>query len=381
MHRRDLSSRALRDLARRQASRGVTLIELMVGLVIGLIATLIVAQVLEVAENQKRAATSGSDAQVNGALALYQMQRELQMAGYGLVVNRNLLGCPTHARFNGGAEMVMPLTPITITNGANGAPDTVTVMYALKNSAALPTRVVADHGRTDTEFAVQSPVGFRAGDVLIAVPSTIDASNWCSVLNVTAVNSGPGGHRVLHDSGPWNPDPASSVFPPTGYGVNSYLINVGQVVQRTYSLSAAQVLQESTGGTQTGGAMSAPVDLFPGIVNLQALYGKDVNNDGVVDRYDSVTPDTPALWGQVLVLRLAVVARSNQFEKEEVTTAQPQWDVGGDENTQVEGARTCGTSRCIELKVDGDANWKHHRYKVYEAVVPLRNVLWSPWSS
>jgi len=384
MDRQYVPMPALFGVTRRAAARGVTLIELMVGLVIGLVATLIVAQVLEVAETQKRAATSGNDAQVNGALALYQMQRELQMAGYGLMVNRNLLGCPTHARFRGGAEVVMPLTPLTITDGANGAPDTITVMYGVKSNAALPTRVVKDHGRTETDFAVQSPVGFRVGDVLIAVPQTIDVDNWCSVLNVTAVSSVAGEHVVSHVSGPagpWNPDPASSVFPVAGYRVNSYLINIGQVVQRIYSISAAQVLQESTGGTQAGGAMGAPVDLFPGIVNLQALYGKDTNNDGVVDRYDSVTPNTPALWGQVLVLRVAVVARSSQFEKEEVTVAQPQWDVGGDENTQVEGARTCGPSRCIELKVDGDPNWKHHRYKVYEAVVPLRNVLWSPWSS
>jgi type IV pilus assembly protein PilW len=252
----------------------------------------------------------------------------------------------------------------------------------VKAGAALPTRVIRDHPKDGTEFAVQSAVGMRIGDVLIAVPTTIDAANWCSVLNVTGVATVGGEHRISHAtgaSGPWNTDPAMSVFPDSGYLVNSYLINAGQIVQRRYSISADHVLQESVGGSQTGGVMGAPVDLYPEIVNLQAMYGKDTNNDGVVDRYDNVTPATTAEWAQVLVVRVAVVARSGQFEKDEVSTAQPLWDVGGDDSVAVAGARTCGTSRCVELKVGDPAasEWKHYRYKVFEAVVPLRNVLWS----
>jgi len=43
----------------------------------------------------------------------------------------------------------------------------------------------------------------------------------------------------------------------------------------------------------------------------------------------------------------------------------------------VEGALTCGPSRCITLVVNNLPDWDHYRYKVYETVVPLRNVLWS----
>ena len=49
--------------------RGVTLIELMVGLLLGLVVVLVTAQVLSFAEGQKRLTTGGADAQVNGALA------------------------------------------------------------------------------------------------------------------------------------------------------------------------------------------------------------------------------------------------------------------------------------------------------------------------
>ena len=59
---------------------GFTLVELMVGLALALITTVIVAQVMWAAEGNRRTTTQGSDAQVNGALALYTLQRDLQMA-------------------------------------------------------------------------------------------------------------------------------------------------------------------------------------------------------------------------------------------------------------------------------------------------------------
>ena len=80
---------------------GFTLVELMVALAIGLITSLAIAQVLMFSEGYKRTATSGSDAQTNGSLALYTLQRDIQMAGYGFASDKDALGCPIHAKFNG----------------------------------------------------------------------------------------------------------------------------------------------------------------------------------------------------------------------------------------------------------------------------------------
>ena len=362
----------------------MTLIELMVGLVIGLIATLIVTQVLAIAESQKRSATSGSDAQVNGALALYALQRELQVAGYGLATKRDVLGCDTRARYSGAARN-RTLVPVTITAGASGTPDTLSIMSSAKNSAALPTRVTQLHTKTDTEFMVESTVGLSVGDVLIAVPDSIDASNWCTMVNVTGIATDASGHHVSHaagTNGPWNLAPTASIFPTTGYAVNSYLINAGRIIQRQYTVNTGtRMLQEAVSDTQTGAVMSSQADLYPEIVDLQAMYGKDTNKDGVVDKYDKVTPANASAWAEVLTVRVAVLARSSQYEKDLVTLSQPLWDVGSEEtNIDVPDALTCGASRCITMNVGTDPNdeaWKHYRYKAYEAVVPLRNVLWS----
>ena len=76
-----------------------------------------------------------------------------------------------------------------------------------------------------------------------------------------------------------------------------------------------------------------------------------------------------------MTLRIAVAARSATHEKEDVTTGAAMWDVG--DTTSIGGTVDCGASRCLPLRLDhaGD-DWKRYRYKVFETLVPLRNVLW-----
>jgi type IV pilus assembly protein PilW len=87
-----------------------------------------------------------------------------------------------------------------------------------------------------------------------------------------------------------------------------------------------------------------------------------------------VTPTTNAGWLQVISVRVVVVARSEQFEKEDVTPANLSWDVGTTPPTT--GAATCGASECLTLEVDHLTDWKRYRYKQFETVIPLRNMLW-----
>jgi type IV pilus assembly protein PilW len=74
---------------------------------------------------------------------------------------------------------------------------------------------------------------------------------------------------------------------------------------------------------------------------------------------------------------MAVVARSAQREKEAVTTADPLWDVG--QTVTVTGTADCGESQCLTLQVStaADTEWQHYRYKVFDTVIPLRNMLWA----
>ena len=71
---------------------GFSLIEIMVGLLIGMLSIILIMQVFAKSEGDKRTTTGGDDAQINGTIALYGLERDVREAGYGLN-SFNLLGC------------------------------------------------------------------------------------------------------------------------------------------------------------------------------------------------------------------------------------------------------------------------------------------------
>lgn len=351
---------------RRAAVRGVTLIELMIGLLLGLVVVLVTAQVLSFAEGQKRVTTGGADAQVNGALGLYTLQREIQMAGYGLIDELSTLGCPVVANHTSAGAFNWTLAPVVIAAGANGAPDSVTVMSSSR-AYAVPAIVSVNHPITTDRFTLRSAVGISVSDIVIAVPAGYSATNWCGAYQVTQIANS---NQAVHGASPWNS--GAQVAPAAGYLAGDRLINAGQLVLRTFAVDDKYNLQQQTLDLASGGMQSQ--ELFPQIVYLRALYGKDTNADRVVDIYDNVTPTTNAGWRQVQAVRLALVARSGSYQKDEVTVVAPKWDVGN--ATTVTGATTCGSSKCLDLEISGVPDWKHYRYSVFEVTAPLRNVIW-----
>jgi type IV pilus assembly protein PilW len=148
----------------------------------------------------------------------------------------------------------------------------------------------------------------------------------------------------------------------TAYTTNGKVYNIGPTPTiKVFSVQNAQLMSQALG-------TAAATPIFDNIVQLQAQYGKDTNNDGTVDVFNEVTPVNSAEWAAVLAIRIAVVARSGLFEKDEVspptlrlwedsatppTTTGPVWTLTADE--------------------------RHYRYKVFQTVVPLRNMLWRPY--
>jgi type IV pilus assembly protein PilW len=65
-------------------------------------------------------------------------------------------------------------------------------------------------------------------------------------------------------------------------------------------------------------------------------------------------------WARASALRIAVVARNSQVDQATVTAQAPVWEGSG-------GA-------AIDLSARAD--WQNYRYKVFETVVPLRNLGW-----
>jgi type IV pilus assembly protein PilW len=362
---------------------GFTLVELMVAMAIGLITSLAIAQVLMFSEGYKRTATAGSDAQTNGSLALYTLQRDIQMAGYGFASDVDALGCAIYAKFNGadvatGAGVpTFPavLAPVLIdTTDPNR--NTVRVLSSSKTSYSIPTRIIAPSYNpalpaTANRFMVNSTLGTVAGDLMLAtgLPGAI-----CEVF---AVSNDPTVTSTIDriDDTKWN----ATGFPTATYNDGNALVNLGTLEDSTYSINAAGSLQQvrfALNALTGAPGYAAARDLFPNVVALRAYYGLDTNNDQIVDTYTQTQPTTNTGWLQVRTVRLALVSRSTTYERDVVTGANPQWDVGNT-STFAPAATPCGTSRCLTLGIDTLPDWQHYRYKVFDTEVPLRNMLWS----
>ena len=348
---------------------GFGLVEVMVAMVIGLLVTIVIFQVFTVFESQKRTTTSGGDSQQNGLLALYTIQRETRMAGYGINY-APLLGCNVLA-YDAGPPIRnfnFALAPVQIADGASGSPDSVTLVYGDSNNLTASVRLLQPAVSADTFVVVDNAFGFAAGDALIAgqvgkdctlsTVSSVAASN----VNRAAGNytNADGATQVARynmsgglgvDYGTWD------VVTQTG----GRLFDLGPApAVVTYSVQNSQLTVQNL---LAGGNPSAIID---GIVQLQAQYGKDTDGDGAVDSWTSAAPVTSADWSAVLALRLAVVARNQQPERPSAqtgvcntTTAAPTW-AGG------------------PIDLTADPNWQCYRYRLFETIVPLRNQIWVP---
>ena len=102
--------------------------------------------------------------------------------------------------------------------------------------------------------------------------------------------------------------------------------------------------------------------------------------DNAVDGFTTTSPTTPEGWQRVRSVRVALVSRSNAPERPTVGTAcdaMPEWSPALDNDTYpVRWARgpDAPLGRPIDVRTTPD--WRCFKYKVYETVVPLRNMLW-----
>jgi type IV pilus assembly protein PilW len=306
-----------RSLARRAVSTGFTLVEMMVGLLIGLMVTIAIAQVLFFAEGQKRSTTAGMDAQVNGALALATLQRDIQGAGYGLTVNPPTLGCQIQAYYNDQPVSGFPtvLAPALIqTNSTDpDLPDTLRILSSAKSSYAVLSKLTGAIFSGGDTFQVETLRGLSAG-VANSTPADLmmaTDNNLCQVFQIsqlTQINSQQ--YIKRFNDGQWNKAGFPSITTP------AFLMNLGGLIDHTYSISAPSTTPTLTLSSFTLSPNSVPSytsnELFANVVQLRAYYGKDTNADGTIDLWDKTSPGNSAGWQQVLAVRVALVTRSVQ---------------------------------------------------------------------
>jgi type IV pilus assembly protein PilW len=149
-----------------KSSGGFSLIELMIGLAIGL-AVVLISTSLYVSFIQSRERNSGvTNAQTSGNISLYLIQRRVANAAFGLPLqnkNNPAMRCAVGTGLdhdNNPATESIDYFPVSIIDGANGASDTLIVHQGDSDTGGIPARINSMAGNTLT---LNSNFGCKTG--------------------------------------------------------------------------------------------------------------------------------------------------------------------------------------------------------------------------
>ena len=373
-------------------SRGFGLVELMIAVVLGMLSTVIIFQVFATFEGRRRSTTSGMDATESGLMGLLAIERESRHAGLGLIgygrgSERQIVCRSINSYAVATGLTTANIQPLRIVDGGAGS-DELELVYGSSPFAATPARLntavmTSDPAGTLTVSNAASGNMFAVGDFIV-VSEPAQPTKPCALLRVTGQFTNAAGVHIEHAStDPANPPVATNIFPvaPTfGYQTTAsnpaLVINLGTIQRIRYRIvgNSLEVMDLAAGTAEI---------IADGVVAIQAQYGVTAN---------AASPDisawvnaTGGTWAnptaadvaRIKAVRVAVIARAALAEREDVTNATC---------TTRGGTVNAGPCAWIDDSVSDPApaidlsglgsDWRRFRYRVYETVIPLRNVIW-----
>ncbi|MGZ8252500.1 MAG: PilW family protein [Methylophilaceae bacterium] len=357
----------------KQKNAGFGLVELLVGLVIGLLATLVIMQVFSAFEGQKRSTSGTNDAQTSGSVALHSLQRDVQLAGYGLPLydaNNLSLKCATTPTFDHDNDPATPgisMLPIEIIDGGAlpGASDIITVRYGNSASGGIPVQVSGTI--TADTIPVFTNMACNSGDAVFAVTGT--SCMVTTVVGSDADLTGDKTHIALKSA--------------AGISNGSRISCLGAWGEFQYQVDIANSTLLRNG-----------IPIVAGVVNLQAQYGiSNAQNDNQIRQW----VDATGAWAApgnvsaacnaasanrncIKAIRVAVVARNGLLERDVVSTACSSTTVATPTGVcawDATSANPTVASPAPVVDLSNTPSWSNYRYRVYESLITLRNIVWT----
>lgn len=373
------------------ATRGFSLIELMVTLTIGMVLILAISAMVARQESVRRGVTSGNDLTGNSAYAAYLLDRELRSAGagfsqataenYGCALNASLSGSqllPSTGAFPAPFATVpqtFTLAPI-IVHAGQGANGSDVIAVATGNSglseSALP---VSPQSTAPGQLRLANTLGIRGGDLILLSQQGVG----CMLQQVSSGFAG-GAAQVLTFGGNYAANTINGRALVDFSNGNAFVSVIGNVtgnrprfmlygIGANDTLFAYDLLRLSA---------TTPQALVEGIVDMRVLYGVDTVRAGLEQVDSWIAPTTAGYRAadltagtavaqtnlqNILAIRVGLILRSDLVDKTDVTPATLTMfsDLGA--NVTYTYTVPAGTTT--------------QRYRVVEFTVPLRNVRYS----
>ncbi|MDM0044638.1 PilW family protein [Variovorax dokdonensis] len=369
--------------------RGLSLVELMVGLVVGLVVSLVIYMVLSGNESLRRSTSAGADAQQGGMLSLSILSRDVLAAGYGMP-GADTMVCARYFTYfdDGGANGPVPdfpgVAPVRITDGgtAPGASDRLTVLWGTSIRAnvadGLLQNVTAVPNGTAAKLQPASKVGLSGVGGFVWLT---DDKNDCALMRITASEPSvlsPDTVVLSHDPATgtaaapnYNPPDGAmgDLAWPSDFSSNPRIHDVGALLQRTYSVANGSLVATDYFTS------SRQVDVASNVVAMKAQYGISDAGSQVVNQWVSATLGPSGNWAlptttdqrRIKAVRLAIVVRSALKERPDPTTGA----------CSVTSVPPISWPDGPDIDLSNDPDWRCYRYRSFDAVMPLRNVLWA----
>ena len=338
----------------RQKQTGLTLIELMIAMVLGLLLMAGVIQVFISNNHTSRVTESHSRLQDNARFALEILSKDVRAAGYS--------GCRAIENMNvvsiGDTPMPASMSAATIIGGSDastatsswtpaisGSLGTVvsgTDVVTLQHGTGCGANLVGNVGSSNANIQVFSPntCNLSAGDVLM-----ISDCEDAHIFRATSVSNGTGQQTVAHASGnganhfctSYSALPQPGVCDSGTAKLYDYDAEIFKFSAVTYFIrlgkngDPALWIFDLTAAAGTDN----PVELVEGIENMQVVYGADDNDDDVVDRYvNAGIIESGNDWDKVVSARISLLM---QTLEQNLTT--------GDQNVAYNGGTVTGEGR------------------------------------
>ena len=305
-----------------QKQSGMSLVELMVSLTVGLLLLNGVGYIYVQSRDSYRVQESLSRVQENGRFALMFMERDIRMAGYRGCATRssnsdsfvNALNSNTNYLWDfaigiqgyeatSGSQWNGGVTPDSSIDMPLGGRDILTLRRATGEIYNIVT-----HVNSTDDVILNSGVHFKEDDIVM-----LTTCRSAGVFQVTSNDATAGEGTLEHVAGAGTPGNASSDLQRTFQDGEAFLVDTVTYYIRTSNETGRPALFRRIGS-------HAAEELIQDVEDMQITYGEDTNGDSFVDRY--VAADA-ANWGNVVSVDVKLLLVTPEDNLTPTNTPQP----------------------------------------------------------
>ncbi len=386
--------------------QGLSLVELLVAMIIGLVVSLAIYSVLNVNEGRKRTTTSINDIDKVGIYTLHQLDQSIRSAGSGLLSGvkssigtadaiDHTLGCQINAVQSGAtllpasAKLPAPfdklpaplnttplnfrIAPVIILNGAATAGDDIIITMSGNSGLAETATKFYDLPQSNS-LSLPNVAGFFSNSLVLITKAPGASISPCIIEQVSSSFTAKAGDKALPLGGTFYQSSVNNIAV-TSFDTDSHVLNLG--TSPTFQLfgvgtNSTLFRYDLLNPASSSSSNPNPSPFADSVYQMHALYGVYttagvpstltwVAPTGTYDASNllSGTSTANAIIANIKAIKLGLVMQASLPEKDTVSNSSIKLFSDTDQ----------------VVTVTLPTNALNRRYKVLETVIPIRNGL------